>query len=206
MGFRSSEIVGGIHSWQRRLRKPRHPDRHSKMQRPQLLQPLGLLGRAGGKADPASQRRPGEGVDPQVLPVKPRLGSRAPAGAGSPPGKSTAPGLGRRSRPLPGWDRRPTRDRAARLPCRCRHPAPPAPAPGQGLARQEGLVALDVHDGVERGELGAGGHLGHPVGTGEVAAIVRTARTLDRSTTCATRANRSPPPAVRSNHAPKHAR
>ena len=56
----------------------------------------------------------------------------------------------------------------------------------QRLARQERLVALDVHDGVERGELGARGDFGNTVGAGEVTASVSTARTPDRSTTCAT--------------------
>ena len=39
--------------------------------------------------------------------------------------------------------------------------------PGQGtrqrLTRQEGLVTLDVHDGIEAGELGSPGHFCHPV-------------------------------------------
>ena len=47
----------------------------------------------------------------------------------------------------------------------------PPQRPGQRLARHERLVALDVHDGVERGKLGAVGHLGNPVGAGLVPAI-----------------------------------
>ena len=67
----------------------------------------------------------------------------------------------------------------------------PSQRAGQRLTRQKRLVALDVHDGIEAGELGSRRHLGHPIGAGLVTADpVSTARTPDRSTTCATGANR----------------
>ncbi len=42
----------------------------------------------------------------------------------------------------------------------------PAQCPRQRLAGQKRFVPLDVHDGVERGEVGARGNLGNPIGSG----------------------------------------
>ena len=45
----------------------------------------------------------------------------------------------------------------------------PAQRSGQGLPREKRLVALNVHNDVERGELRVGRDLGHPLSTGLVA-------------------------------------
>src|SRR5690242_10905190 len=56
VGFCPSKVVRCVHSWQRRLGQPGHPDREPEMQRPQLLQALRLLRGARRRADPSGER------------------------------------------------------------------------------------------------------------------------------------------------------
>ena len=46
VGFRPSKVIQSIHTGLDRLGQPGHADGEPVMQRPQLLQPLGQLGRA----------------------------------------------------------------------------------------------------------------------------------------------------------------
>ena len=107
--------------------------------------------------DPPEQRAPGVGVDADVLPVERRRpGRRRRAGTEWRRGRSRAPGPARRCTDLD-----PRRDLSASVADRAVPAAVPMSSPGahpvqragQRLAGQERLVALDVHDDVEPGEL-----------------------------------------------------
>src|SRR6476660_2163284 len=86
MGFRPSKVVRRIHARLRRLGQPRDTDAESLVERPELLQPLGLLGRTRRGRHPPGQRGAGVHIDPQVLPVEAvgRIGRLATVGDGRP--------------------------------------------------------------------------------------------------------------------------
>src|SRR5690349_7818832 len=70
MGFRPSKVVRRVHARQSGLGEPCDADRETAVQRAELLQPLGLLGRARRHPHPAIEGRAAVDVEPHVLPVE----------------------------------------------------------------------------------------------------------------------------------------
>ena len=178
------------------------------MQRPELLQPLGQLRRARLEAGPASQRRAGVGVEPEVLPVESRrLGSPASRRCGIGRAREVerpASRVGHHLHPRGivrqrGIERRGRGADVVAL-------GDPIDGARQRLAREERLVALHVDDRVEAGELVRRGNLRHAVGAGEVPAAGQHGAHARRARPPAPpAASRWPRPARPPDHAPGRA-
>src|SRR6476659_10824640 len=70
VGFRPSKVVRRIDARHRRLGEPGDADGESEMQRAELLEPFGLLGRTRRGRRPLRQRRASVHVETDVLPVQ----------------------------------------------------------------------------------------------------------------------------------------
>src|SRR5690349_825821 len=70
LGFRAPKVIGRIHARLRGLAQSSDADREADVQRPELFQPLGLLGRAEWRGDPARERGSGVHVQAEMLPVE----------------------------------------------------------------------------------------------------------------------------------------
>ena len=180
------------------------------MQCPELLQPLGQLGRARRRRPTQrAQRLASVGVEAEVLPIEPRRRSPASRRYGiarsrevERPPRASVTTLTRAGSPASAGIER--RRRGADV-VALRHPLDGA---RQRLAREEGLVALHVDDDVEARRTPAAPATSATRSVpGQVnTASVSTARTPDRSTTCADHAaSRSLRPARPSDHAPGRA-